>query len=175
MINPLDYSELVKQIVGTYKGRCFDHADLKQEAWIGVIEATRRCRNINKFETYANISVRGNISEYLSNSRMIRVPYHAKDLAEGRDALDLKRSYQDVGYIDSYTDDELVVQLLSLLSDRESEVIVLRYGLDGSEPRRPSEVAYILSISHTHAVRCERQALERLRNAFPINGKGEDL
>jgi RNA polymerase sporulation-specific sigma factor len=54
----------------------------------------------------------------------------------------------------------------STLSGREREIIVLRYGLLGYEPRTQREVAKYLGISRSYVSRIEKHALLTLREAF---------
>ena len=49
------------------------------------------------------------------------------------------------------------------LSEQERQVIRLRYGLDGSSPKRQREVAKITGISRSYVSRIEKRALEKLR------------
>lgn len=49
------------------------------------------------------------------------------------------------------------------LTARERRVIVLRYGLDGEEPRRQRETAKLCGISRSYVSRIEKKALQKLR------------
>ena len=51
----------------------------------------------------------------------------------------------------------------SELSEREREIIILRYGLDGNEAVTQREVAVKLGISRSYVSRIEKNALEKLR------------
>ena len=51
----------------------------------------------------------------------------------------------------------------STLSDREKEIITLRYGLNGRRPMVQREVAKKLHISRSYISRIEKKALEKLR------------
>ena len=52
------------------------------------------------------------------------------------------------------------------LTDQEKLVIILRYGLDGSQPYRQREVAQVIGISRSYVSRIEKRALEKLRRAL---------
>ncbi|MBO5101713.1 MAG: RNA polymerase sporulation sigma factor SigK [Clostridia bacterium] len=54
----------------------------------------------------------------------------------------------------------------SVLGEREREIIVLRYGLCGYQPRTQREVAKHLNISRSYVSRIEKKALSRLKEAF---------
>ena len=52
------------------------------------------------------------------------------------------------------------------LTDRQRQVITLRYGLDGRPPQRQREVARALGISRSYVSRIEKRALGQLRQAL---------
>lgn len=54
----------------------------------------------------------------------------------------------------------------TILEGREKEIIILRYGLNGYEPKTQREVAKHLKISRSYVSRIEKKALEALREAF---------
>ena len=56
-----------------------------------------------------------------------------------------------------------VRELLSGLSDREREVVTLRYGLDQGKPRSMAEVGRVCGLSTEGARHVEKRALEKLR------------
>ena len=54
----------------------------------------------------------------------------------------------------------------SVLLPREKEIIVLRYGLQGYQPRTQRDVARYLGISRSYVSRIEKKALEKMKDAF---------
>ena len=60
-----------------------------------------------------------------------------------------------------YTDPEL-----DELTDREREIVTLRYGLGGRMPRTQREVAKKLGISRSYVSRIEKRALQKLEEAL---------
>lgn len=56
-----------------------------------------------------------------------------------------------------------------VLDGREKEIIVLRYGLMGYEPKTQREVAKYLKISRSYVSRIEKRALEALKSNFGAN------
>ena len=56
-----------------------------------------------------------------------------------------------------------------VLTKREKEIIVLRYGLMGYVPKTQREVAKHLGISRSYVSRIEKKALEKLKKAFGAN------
>ena len=57
----------------------------------------------------------------------------------------------------------------SVLLPREKEIIVLRYGLNGYQPRTQREVASYLGISRSYVSRIEKKALEKMKNSFGLS------
>ena len=54
----------------------------------------------------------------------------------------------------------------TILDAREKEIIVLRYGLKGYQPRTQREVAAYLGISRSYVSRIEKKVLEKLKDEF---------
>lgn len=54
----------------------------------------------------------------------------------------------------------------SVLLPREKEIIILRYGLKGYQPRTQREVAKHLGISRSYVSRIEKKALEKMKDSF---------
>ena len=57
----------------------------------------------------------------------------------------------------------MTVLLETILTDREREIIRLRYGLDGQDELTQKTVASILGISRSYVSRIEKSALTKLR------------
>lgn len=57
-----------------------------------------------------------------------------------------------------------------VLDPRESEIIRLRYGLDGELPKTQHDVAQLCNISRSYVSRIEKKALEKLRKALEETG-----
>lgn len=56
--------------------------------------------------------------------------------------------------------------LRTRLDEREREVIILRYGLDGGDPLPQREIAKKLNISRSYISRIEKKALGKLSTAL---------
>ena len=84
-------------------------------------------------------------------------------------------TYLDIISVDENLDSELdmktYIQKIRELVDgcldaREKEIIVLRYGLNGYQPRTQREVASYLGISRSYVSRIEKRVLEKLKDGF---------
>ena len=53
-----------------------------------------------------------------------------------------------------------------ILNEREKEIIVWRYGLDGKKPMTQKKVGEKLGISRSYVSRIEKRALEKLKKAL---------
>ena len=60
---------------------------------------------------------------------------------------------------------EEVKELLETLSDRERQVIRLRYGLDDEKPHTLEEIGEILGVTRERVRQIEARALEKLRKS----------
>ena len=61
---------------------------------------------------------------------------------------------------------DMLNALGSVLTDREKQIIIYRYGILGTAPRTQREVAAYLGISRSYVSRIEKKALEKLRRAM---------
>ena len=96
------------------------------------------------------------------------------------ETIDIDKDGNPLTYLDIISVDDTMTEVIELeghiervrrltqtvLSDREKEIIVLRYGLMGYLPKTQREVAKHLSISRSYVSRIEKKALEKLKRAF---------
>lgn len=77
---------------------------------------------------------------------------------DGTDALKQMENAEDIIRVRKYVE--------NVLSSREKEIIVLRYGLNGSIPMTQKKVGNTMGISRSYVSRIEKKALEKLKKAF---------
>lgn len=96
------------------------------------------------------------------------------------DTIDVDKDGNPLTYLDIISVEESIDAELDLkvhinkirelvdseLLPREKEIIVLRYGLKGYQPRTQREVARHLGISRSYVSRIEKKALEKMKDAF---------
>ena len=96
------------------------------------------------------------------------------------DQIDIDKDGNPLTYMDIISVDESIADDIDMrmhterlreliervLDKREREIIVLRYGLKGYQPRTQREVAEYLGISRSYVSRIEKKALEELKDAF---------
>lgn len=61
---------------------------------------------------------------------------------------------------------KLFLLMRESLTDREREILVMRYGLSGSREATQNEVGAALGISRSYVSRIEKKALNKLREKF---------
>ena len=57
---------------------------------------------------------------------------------------------------------ELYSKMDSVLEEREQDIIVMRFGLDGNKPKTQKEIAKLLNISRSYVSRIETKAIKKL-------------
>lgn len=61
---------------------------------------------------------------------------------------------------------EDILDTLSVLKEREKDILILRFGLDGNEPKTLEEVGKIFNITRERVRQIEKKALEKLKKEF---------
>ena len=56
-----------------------------------------------------------------------------------------------------------VMELLSTLTEQEKKLLVLRFGLEGSQPKTPQQVGEILGITAKQVINMETAVMRKLR------------
>ena len=167
---------LVAHIMKKYYAQTSDQEDLISIGTIGLIKAIETF-DVNKgarLATYAARCVENEILMYFRSQKKTAGDISLSDYLEtGKDGTAL--SVQDVvaSSEDLYGDlvrKENVRKLYSALNgeltNREKQVIMMRYGLGGYRVHRQQEVAASLGISRSYVSRIEKKALEKLRSAL---------
>lgn len=65
--------------------------------------------------------------------------------------------------LEDQTDRELLQQALSMLTDRERNIIEMRFGLNSQNPKTQKQVADALGISQSYISRIEKRIMKRLK------------
>ncbi len=77
---------------------------------------------------------------------------------------------QQYDIVDELEKEEKIRKLAGFMKDmltkRECEILILRYGLSGEEPLTQSEIGELYSISRSYVSRIEKKALNKLKNKF---------
>lgn len=169
---------LVAHIVKKYQGASEELDDLISIGTIGLIKAVQTfdSAKASKLSTYA---VRCIDNELLMLLRSRKKSNREVSLYEpiGTDKEGNEISLLDVietepvDVVKNYAlkqDTTLLYRLLpEILSQREQEILKLRYGLYGEKELTQREIAKRLNISRSYVSRIEKNALLKLRSFFP--------
>ncbi len=164
---------LVAHIIKKYYGNSAEQDDLISIGTIGLIKAvaTFNYEKGARFVTYASRCIENEILMYFRNKKK-----YAQDVSF-TEPIDSDKDGNTLSLIDIMADERSVAEdiedklrderlykvINSALSEREKEIIYLRYGLDGRRAYTQREVAKHLGISRSYVSRIEKKALETLR------------
>ena len=167
---------LVAHVMKKYYTSAEDGDDLISIGTIGLIKGVNTYRPDKgvRLATYASKCIENEVLMHFRSQKK-----SAGDLSLS-DSIDLDGDGNSLSLIDVLSqedemlerigDDELCVQLRSyvdtVLDDRESRIIKLRYGLDTGAPKTQRETADLLGISRSYVSRIEKKALEKLNQCF---------
>ena len=171
---------LVAHIIKKYYTQADDADDLISIGTIGLIKGinTYRPEKGVRLATYASRCCENEILMYF---RALKKSSGDISLSESIDAdgdgntlplMDIIPQEDDMA--ERIGDGETCMRLReyvdTVLTEREAEIIRLRYGLRGAKPLTQREIATLCGISRSYVSRIEKKALEKLREAL-----GEDI
>ena len=168
---------LVAHVAKKYQGSDEDSDDLISIGTIGLIKAVATFDNSknNRLATYAARCID---NELLMMLRMRKKTSREVSLYEpiGMDKEGNEINLLDIiegenvdvpEIMDLEADTRRLYQILhKVLSEREQEVLRLRYGLFGEEEKTRREIAQRLNISRSYVSRIEKTALKKLKEFF---------
>ena len=167
---------LVSHIVRKYYSTAPNAEDLVSIGTIGLVKAVDsfNAENGAKFATYAAKCIQNEILMHFRSQKK-----HASEVSLN-ETIDIDRDGNPLTYIDVICSDEDISEeidrkmmtakmlryLHAILSPREQQILMMRYGLGGLKPCAQREVAAALGISRSYVSRIEKSALEKLRHAM---------
>ena len=147
--------------------------DLSSIGTMGLIKAVKSfvpSKNI-KFATYASRCVENEILMYLRKRSNKNVDI-SMDEALSTDSDGNELNLIDVLYTDENeisknmeieSDKKVIWQSLECLNNREKEIMIMRFGLNGAKEKTQKEVADIIGISQSYISRLEKRILKKLK------------
>ena len=167
---------LVAHIIKKYYGVQSEQEDLVSIGTIGLIKA------INTYDLNKKIRLSSYASRCIENEILMHFRYTRKSSQDISldEAIDSDKdgnplTLMDIMSVDDNIIDELDFKLNSQklskyideeLTEREKNIIILRYGLNGKEPMTQKNVAKLLNISRSYVSRIETKALKTLKKRF---------
>ena len=164
---------LVAHIAKKYYAQAGDQDDLISIGTIGLIKgvSTFRADKNVRLATYASRCIENEILMYFRSQRKNQGEVSLADTLEAA-GEEGGLSLMDVIAVDDDMLEQLDVKescakvrecVDRCLTPRERTVIVMRYGLDGREPRTQKEIAARCGISRSYISRIEKRALEKMK------------
>ena len=167
---------LISHIIRKYYSSYGAQDELLSIGSLGLIKAVDSFKSERgtRFATYGAKCIQNEILMYFRASK--------KNSAEVsiNETIDIDKDGTPLTYLDIISTDDTICEDIELqiyvdrvrelveevLEGREKEIIILRYGLRGYEPKTQREVAKHMKISRSYVSRIEKKALETLKEAF---------
>ena len=170
---------LVSHIIKKYYSSYGSQDELLSIGSLGLIKAVDSFKSElgTRFATYGAKCVQNEILMFFRSSKKISAEVSINE------TIDIDKDGNPLTYLDIISIDDTITEDIalkmhiervrelvdSILDEREKEIIVLRYGLMGYEPKTQREVAKHLGISRSYVSRIEKKALSELKDAFGSN------
>lgn len=172
---------LIAHIVKKFETTNHDVDDLIGIGTIGLIKAVdsySKDKNV-KLTTYAAKCIENEILMYFradkKNSKNISIYEGISYDKEGNEItiLDILQTPDPDFLEEIYKNDNIILlkKHLKLLTPREKEIIVKRYGLDNTEKQTQKEIADKMGISRSYVSRIEKRATTKILREFMKNEK----
>ncbi len=170
---------LVAHIAKKYSSSGLEYEDMLSIGTIGLIKAinTFNFDKGNKLATYASRCIDNEILMVIRNMKK-----SANDVSLD-EPIGKDKEGNEITFIDIITTDEddvteqisnkyyikKIYEIIDkVLSQREKEIIVYRYGLYRSETKTQQEIADYFNISRSYISRIEKKAINKLKKALKI-------
>lgn len=172
---------LVAHIVKKYYPTCRNQDDLVSIGTVGLIKAIDSFDITNgaRFATYASRCLQNEILMYFRSQKKTACEVSINE------TIDIDKDGNPLTYIDVISCEDTIAEDIDLrlnskkaidlintvLTDRERQILVLRYGLNNRKPVTQREIAAAFGISRSYVSRIEKSAIDKLRDGF---GDGAD-
>ena len=172
---------LVAHIVKKYYPNRRNQDDLVSIGTVGLIKAIDSFDITNgaRFATYASRCLQNEILMYFRSQKKTACEVSINE------TIDIDKDGNPLTYIDVISCEDTIAEDIDLrlnskkaidlintvLTDRERQIIVLRYGLNNRKPVTQREIAAAFGISRSYVSRIEKSAIDKLRDGF---GDGAD-
>lgn len=167
---------LVSHIIRKYYASYGAQDELLSIGSFGLIKAVDsfKCEVGTRFATYGAKCIQNEILMHFRSKKKAGMEVSINE------TIDIDKDGNPLTYLDIISVDESMTESIEMknyvkkvrelvsshLEGREKEIIILRYGLNGYEPKTQREVAKHLGISRSYVSRIEKRALEKMKAAF---------
>ena len=169
---------LVSHIVRKYYASNPNQEDLVSVGTLGLVKAVDSFSPSNgaRFGTYASKCIQNEILMYFRSQKKLAAEVSINE------TIDVDRDGNPLTYIDVISSDENITEDIDrklqcqkamrlvgkVLTPRERQIIIMRYGLGGSKALTQRETSEKLGISRSYVSRIEKGALIKLKDAFEM-------
>lgn len=170
---------LVAHIVKKYDSNKEDTDDLISIGTIGLIKGIDSFSNSKgtKITTYCARCIENEILMYFrSNNKNLKNVSLNESVGFDKDGneitiLDILKAPKPdyVDEINKKDNIKLLKDYMDVLTDREKEIIIMRYGLNNTEEQTQKKIAKELKISRSYVSRIEKRALTKILREFMKN------
>lgn len=172
---------LVAHIVKKYEHSSHDTEDLISIGTIGLIKGvdSYSYKHGTRLTTYAAKCIENEILMYYRSDKK-----HSKNISinesvgfdnDGNEItfLDILKTPKPDFALDIHNNDNihLLKEYFSVLTEREKEIIIKRYGLNGTDEVTQKDIAKQLGISRSYVSRIEKRALTKILREFKLKNK----
>ncbi|WP_042349013.1 RNA polymerase sporulation sigma factor SigE [Bacillus massiliigorillae] len=167
---------LVVYIARKFENTGINIEDLISIGTIGLIKAVNTFNPEKKIKlaTYASRCIENEILMFLRRNNKIRSEVSFDEPLnidwDGNELLlsDVLGTEEDIitKDLEANIDRKLLTKALHQLTDREKQIMELRFGLMGGEEKTQKDVADMLGISQSYISRLEKRIIKRLRKEF---------
>ncbi len=173
---------LVAHLVKKYETKDVSSDDLISIGTIGLI------KGVDSYDLDKNIKITTYIAKCAENEILMYFRSNKKYNNEVslNDFISMDKDGNEISLIDIIPSDEedistkifkninieLLHQYLEVLTDKEKEIIIMRYGLYNGDYYTQKEIAKMMKISRSYVSRMEKRALIKLYKEFYKNKKG---
>ena len=170
---------LVSHIIRKYYSSYGAQDELLSIGSFGLIKAVDSFKSElgTRFATYGAKCIQNEILMFFRASKKTSAEISINE------TIDIDKDGNPLTYLDIISIDDTITEDIELkihiehvrelvdevLDEREKQIIVLRYGLMGYDPKTQREVAKYLKISRSYVSRIEKKALTKLKEAFGNN------
>ena len=165
---------LVVFLAKKYENTGVDLEDLVSIGTIGLMKGVKTFSNDKniKLATYASRCIDNEILMFLRKNKKVRGEVSFEEsLSFDADGNELHLEDvlgTEVDVVTKPLEDDLNKKLMmneiNKLSERDKEIIIMRYGLFNTEEKTQKEVADLLGISQSYISRIEKKVIKRLKN-----------